>query len=81
AYETTYVAGAYSHGLPNDISLDLSAGYLMDAKDTWGDDILDLGVGVSKSLDVVDVALKATYVDYDFAEDDTLVFVEVSKEF
>lgn len=82
AVETTYLALAYSAELPEDIALDVSAGYTIDSDDEyWGDDIIDLSATVSKSLDVVDVALGVTHIEYDFAEDDNLFFLSVSKEF
>ncbi|MFY0699697.1 MAG: hypothetical protein JXR04_02690 [Bermanella sp.] len=86
AYETTYLAAAYSMELPQDLALDLGVGYLLDGEDedgfdVFGDDIIDLSASVSKSLDVVDVALTVTHIEYDFAEDDNLFFLSVSKEF
>lgn len=82
AVETTYLALAYSAELPEDIALDVSAGYTIDSDDeAWGDDIIDLSATFSKSLDVVDVALGVTHIEYDFAEDDNLFFLSVSKEF
>ncbi|MGK0443099.1 MAG: hypothetical protein ACJA1U_000021 [Bermanella sp.] len=86
AYETTYLAAVYSMELPQDLALDLGAGYLLDGEDedgadVFGDDVIDLSATVSKSLEMVDVAFTVTHIEYDFAEDDNLFFLSVSKEF
>jgi uncharacterized protein (TIGR02001 family) len=81
-YDSTYLGFAYSMELPQDLALDLTAGYtLVDADDE--DDIYDVSATVSKSLEMVDVAFTVTNVDGDAAgvEDDTLFFLSVSKEF
>jgi len=83
---TTYLGLAYSAELPAELALDLSAGYLMDGKvdgeEVWGDDIVDMSASVSRSFDVVDLALTVTNVDYEFNEaDETLVFLSASAEF
>jgi len=81
-WETTYLAGAYSMELPNELTLDLSLGYTLVDED-GADDILDMSATVGKSLEMVDVAFTVTNVDSDAAgtEDDTLFFLSVSKEF
>lgn len=90
AYETTHLGLAYSMELPEDLALDLGVGYLLDGEDedgfdVWGDDIIDLSASVSKSLEMVDVALTVTHIEYEFADeadlDENLIFLSVSKEF
>jgi len=81
-YKTTYLSGAYSMELPQELALDLTIGYTLP-DDSSDDEILDLSATVSKSLEMVDVAFTVTNIDADAAgaEDDTLFFLSVSKEF
>ncbi len=81
AYSTTHLSASYAIELPSDLALDLGVGYLVDANDTFEDDVIDMSASISKGFDVIDVALTVTNIDYDFAEDDTLVFLTASKEF
>lgn len=81
AYETTYVAGAYSMELPQDLTLDLAAGILLDSGDINGEDIIDMSATVGKSLEMFDVAFTVTNVDADYGQDQTLFFLSASKEF
>lgn len=82
AYGTTHVSGTYSTELPQELALDLTAGYMLDDdKAGYGEDFMDLSATVSKSLEMVDVAFTVVYNDYSFAEDDTLFFLSASKEF
>lgn len=80
ATDNTYISGAYSMELPEDLALDLGLGYLMvDAE--GADDIVDMSATVSKSLEMIDVAFTVTNVDADFGQDQTLFFLTASKEF
>lgn len=73
-----YLEGGYSMDLPQDLGLDLHAGYAMPDE---GDSFLDLAATVGKSLEMVDVSATLVYNDFEFADDDVLVFLTVSKEF
>ena len=77
-YETTYMALAYSAELPAELALDVAVGYTLDENDTYGDDYMDLSASISKSFEIVDVALTLTNEDL---TDETYAFVSVSKEF
>jgi len=81
AYKTTHLGLAHSSELPNDLALDLSAGYLLDNDDIYGDDVIDLGATVSKTIDRFDVGVTVTYVDYEFTDDDVLFYLSASTEF
>jgi len=80
AYDTTYLAAAYSMDLPKELSLDLTAGYTL-VDEEGADDFYDVSATVGKSLDMVDVAFTVTNIDGDVSEDETLFFLSVSKEF
>lgn len=73
--EYNYLEGGYSMELPEELTLDLHLGLGMPDE---GDDVMDLGATIGKSLEQFDVALSVTNED---ATDETLVFVSVSKEF
>jgi len=73
-----YLEGGYSMALPEDLGLDLHAGYSLP---DVGDNTLDLSATVGKSLEMVDLAATITYVDSDLTEDDVLFFLTASKEF
>jgi len=75
-----YLEGGYSMDLPQDLGLDLHAGYTLP-DDSDVDAWFDLSATVGKSLEMVDVAASISYVDADFAEDDVLFFLSASKEF
>ena len=74
-----YLEGGYSMELPQDLGLDLHAGYTLP---DVGDSIIDLAGTVGKSLDVVDVALTVSFIDEDGSGDsEILAFLTVSKKF
>jgi uncharacterized protein (TIGR02001 family) len=81
AYETTYVAGAYSMELPQDLTLDLAAGILLDTGDINGDDVIDMSASVSKTISDIDIAFTVTNVDIDFGQEQTIFFLSATKEF
>lgn len=86
AANTTYLNLAYSADLPNELVLDVAAGYMLDGEadgeDYWGEDFADLSASLSKSFDIADLSLTLTNVDYSENEgDETLVFLTASKEF
>lgn len=76
--ENTYLEGGYSLELPEDLALDLHAGYNIPDE---GDEVIDLAATIGKSLEMVDVSATITYIDSDFVEDDVLFFLTASKEF
>ena len=74
-----YLEGGYSMALPEDLGLELHAGYTLP---DVGDSVIDLAGTVGKSLDVVDAALTVSFIDEDGSGDsEILAFVSVSKEF
>lgn len=73
-----YLEGGYSMDLPQELGLDLHAGYSMPDE---GDEVIDLAATIGKSLEMVDVSATITYIDSDFVEDDVLFFLTASKEF
>jgi uncharacterized protein (TIGR02001 family) len=75
-----YLEGGYSMDLPEDLGLDLHAGYMIP-DDSAVDAFFDLSATVGKSLEMFDVAATVTYNDFEFAEDDVLFFLSASKEF
>ena len=75
-----YIEGGYSMDLPQELALDLHAGYAMP-DDSAIDAFFDLGATVGKSLEMFDVSATITYSDFEFAEDDVLFFLMASKEF
>jgi uncharacterized protein (TIGR02001 family) len=79
AYETTHIGGAYSMELPQDLTLDLAAGILLDTGDVNGDDAIDMSASVSKTISEIDVAFTVTNVDQ--GNDKTLFFLSATKEF
>ncbi len=75
----SYLEGGYSIALPQDLGLDLHAGYTLP---DVGDSVIDLAGTVGKSLEMADVALTVSFIDEDGSGDsEILAFVSVSKEF
>ncbi len=74
----TYFEGAYDVALPQDLGLSLHAGFLSPEE---GDGYADISASIGKSLTMVDVAATVIWNDQDSADDETLAFLSVSKEF
>lgn len=75
-----YLEGGYSMDLPEDLGLDLHAGYTIPDNSSI-DAFFDLSATVGKSLEMFDIAATITYNDFEYATDDVLFFLSASKEF
>lgn len=74
----TYYEGAYDVALPKDLGLSLHAGFVSPEE---GDGYTDASASLGKTFSGVDLAATVIWNDRDSADDETLAFLSVSKEF
>lgn len=77
----SYLEAGYDLDLPQEIALNLHAGYSLPEE---GDSITDFASTFSKSLEAVDLSLTVSYIEdnaYGEGEAETIAFVSVSKGF
>ena len=78
--EYSYLEGGYSIDLPQELSLDLSVGYVMPDE---GDSSLDFGASVGKDVSGIDLSLGLGWASEDRTGDEaeSVVYLSASKEF